>query len=228
MSYIAEDQGAEHIPSMNGEPGTEIPEHDSSAAVAIELLGGSTIDHALPEKKKVIPESIALLLLVIVVAGGGLFAMRKLGLGSQIQFTSVKIDYKIEDGAFDGKEHDLLADLRNSQIEQVPLDQVQKNPFLLIGDEHQVADLSPGIPGETAAAAERRRQLEERQRAIVNAYAGLDLNSILLGSVPVARISGQTVRIGDVVEGLFHVKTISARAVDLEVDGEMYTLSLGE
>lgn len=228
MSQITEDQGAKPISSMTGEPSAEIPEHDSSAAVAIELLGGSTIDHALPEKKKMIPDSVALLLLVIMVAGGGLFAMRKMGLGSQIQFTNVQIDYEMEGGASNENDQEVLADLRNSNIEQVPLDQVQRNPFLLIGDGHQVADLMQGTPGDTSAKAERRRQIEDRQRMIVLAYAGLDLNSILIGRISVARISGQTVRIGDVVEGLFHVRKITAREVDLEVDGKMYTLSLGE
>lgn len=228
MSSFNDDQGVGAMASMPDGLTDEGPEHDSSATVAIELLGGSTIDQALPEKKRPIPDSVALLLLVIAVAGGGLFTMRKLGLGSKLQFASVTIDYAIEENAHTGDEDDLLEDLRNNDIEQVPLSQVQKNPFQLIDDGHAVAELPIGPRSENAAEAERRRQVMERQQMIVRAYAGLDLNSILLGTVPVARISGNTVRVGDLVDGLFHVRTITARAVDLEVDGKMYTLSLGE
>ena len=230
MSHLNEDQGAEPVSPMAGAPSGDSPEleQDSSAAVAIELLGGSTIDQALPEKKKAIPDSVALLALVIAIAGGGLLTMRKMGLGSQSQFASVKIDYELEGAILDGKEQEIIADLRDNEIEQVPLDQVQKNPFQLLSDGHNVADLPIGVPGESPEDAERRRRAEDRKRTIVNVYASLDLNSVLLGSVPVARISGQTVRVGDMVEGLFVVRSITSRSVALEVDGEMYTLSLGE
>ena len=229
MNNVTDGDVAKPLSPMADDPMGENPEHASAAAVAIELLGGTTIDQTLPDKKmRSIPESAALLLLVVAVAGGGLYAMRKMGLGSKLQFTSVQIDYQLGGDILDGKVQDLLADLRDNEIEQVPLSQVQKNPFQLIGNELSVADVHRRNPNESAEEAERRRNIEERQRMIIRAYADLNLNSILLGRVPVARISGQTVRIGDVVEGLFQVKTISAMAVDLEVDGKLYTLSLGE
>jgi hypothetical protein len=228
VNNLSDDFGMSPMSMMAGDPANDPPEHDSAAAVAIELLGGSTIDQALPEKKRRIPDSAMLLLMVIVVAGGGLFAMRQMGLGSQIQFTNVKIDYPLEGIAMGSDEHDLLEDLRNKTVEQVPLNQVQKNPFQLLSDAHTVTDFPIAIAGESAEEAGRRREAEERQRLIVRTYTNLDLNSVLLGSVPVARISGKTVRVGDWVEGLFRVREISARAVNLEVDGKLYTLSLGE
>lgn len=228
MSNLTDDRGMSPMSMMAGDPANDPPEHDSSAAVAIELLGGSTIDHALPEKKRRIPDSAMLMLMVIVVAGGGLFMMRKMGLGSRIQFTNVKIDYPLEGIAMTGNEHDLLEDLRNKTVEQVPLNQVQKNPFQLISEGRTVMDYPVATGGESAEEARLRREVEDRQKLIVRTYTNLDLNSVLLGNVPVARISGKTVRVGDWVEGLFRVREISARAVNLEVDGKLYTLSLGE
>jgi len=213
---------------MVGDPMSDELDQDSAAAVAIELLGGATIDQALPEKKKTIPDSVLLLALVVAVAGGGLFVMRKMGLGSQIQFTNVTIDYPLEGAALIGKDDELLADLRNNNVEQVPLSQVQKNPFQLLGDGHLVDDSPVALAGETPEEAMARKQAEDRKRRIVQSYAAMDLNSVLLGSTPVARISGETVRVGDIVQGLFQVKSISARTVNLEVDGKLYTLSLGE
>ncbi len=213
---------------MDSDPMGDDLDQDSSAAVAIELLGGATIDQALPEKRKSIPDSVLILALVVAVAGGGLFAMRKMGLGSQIQFTNVEIDYPLDNSAFTGRDDELLADLRNSDLEQVPLSQVQKNPFQLISDGHVIDDQPVAMAGETEAEARLRREQEERRREIVRKYADLDLNSVLLGSTPVARVSGETVRVGDMIEGLFRVTSISARTVNLEVDGKLYTLSLGE
>ena len=228
MNSISDSHGVGPVSTMAGDPMNDPPEHDSSAAVAIELLGGATIDQALPEKKRKIPDSALLLMLVIAIAGGGLYVMREMGLGSKIQFTSVTIDYPLESLAQGGNEHDLLADLRNNSIEQVPLNQVQKNPFELIGEGHMVTDYPVAAAGESAEEARLRHEREDRQRLIVRTYADLDLNSVLLGNVPVARISGQTVRVGDLVHGLFRVREITGRAVNLEVDGKLYTLSLGE
>ena len=78
------------------------------------------------------------------------------------------------------------------------------------------------------ASALANERSVRRKREIVRKYSALDLNSVLLGSTPVARISGNTVRVGDILDGIFRVKSISARTVNLEVDGKLYTLSLGE
>ncbi|MCB9838799.1 MAG: hypothetical protein H6813_05630 [Phycisphaeraceae bacterium] len=228
MSMIHDDPGAKPMSGMVGGAMDDTPEHDSAAAVAIELLGGATIDQAVPERKKPIPDSALLLALVVLVAGGGLYLMRQMGLGAKIQFTNVKIDYPLEGGSQKGDDQRLLADLRSGGVEQVPLNQVQKNPFELIGEARMVNDM-PVLPrGESPEEARLRRAAEDRQRLIANRYASLDLNSVLLGGVPVARISGQTVRVGDLVADLFLVKSITSRTVDLEVDGKLYTLSLGE
>ena len=48
------------------------------------------------------------------------------------------------------------------------------------------------------------------------------------GSNPVARISGQAVRVGDTVAEVFTVKAIHGRAVDLDYEGETFTLSLDD
>ena len=229
MKNVTDGDVAKPLSTMADDPMGENPENANAAAVAIELLGGATIDQTLPDKKmRSIPESVALLLLVIAVAGGGLYAMRKMGLGSKLQFTSVQIDYQLGGGVLDGKVQDLLADLRDNEIEQVPLSQVQKNPFQLIGNELSVADVHRRNPNESDEEAERRRNIEERQRMIGRVFDNLNLKSTLLGPVPVATISGQAVQVGDVVDGLFLIKMIGARSVKLEVDGKLYTLSLGE
>jgi len=213
---------------VGADPMDEAPEQDSAAAVAIELLGGATVDQITPEKRKRVPDSAILLMFVVAIAAGGLYFMRQMGLGSTLQFDNVRIDYPLEGIGADGDEGKILADLRDTAFEQVPLSHVQKNPFQLADDGHLVAELPTNDLSVSAEEAQRRREAEQRRQMIVRAYADLELNGVLLGGTPVARISGKTVRVGDVVEGFFKVTSISSREVGLEADGAMYTLSLGE
>lgn len=178
---------------------------------------------------------VVITIAVVAVAVGTLFLMRKYGLGGGLQFVPVKIDYPVDAGAQplarDPQRERVMQDLESSgKIVQVPLDKLQCNPF----------ELEPDHTGPVAAptddgSAERdraRREQESLTRTIDATYAALQLHSVLTGAVPIARISGQAVRVGDRVGGdVFTVRAIHGRTVDLEpvaMPGKIYTLSLGE
>ena len=70
------------------------------------------------------------------------------------------------------------------------------------------------------AAAERaRHDAELRRGKVQTALAQLKINGIIGGSNPVARISGEAVRVGDTIGDppLFRVKSIQGRSVELEL-----------
>ncbi|RMH26785.1 MAG: hypothetical protein D6693_06555 [Planctomycetota bacterium] len=167
-----------------------------------------------------------ILLLTVLVAGGVLYIMRQFGLGSGLTLVDMQIDYPI-DGPKPSEvdEHRrVIAALRDSaHAVQVPLEEVKKNPFRLNLQEEDAAPVAQARP--TISEEERRR----RQRAdlIQTTLAGLELNSVIAGSVPIARISGENVRVGDLVKGLFLVREIRGRSVVLSADGETYTLTMG-
>jgi len=168
------------------------------------------------------------MLLVVLVAGGTLMIMRQLGLGSRLKLVDIKISYPMDNAknADVLKHKRMLADLRNSSdAPQVPLKDVKKNPFML-GLQNEVAagpDKKPSTPFDQEAF-----ERKQRKQLIQTTFDGLRLNSVVGGAVSVARISGKSVRVGDSVAGLFMVKSIHGRTVELSVDDVVYELIIGK
>lgn len=167
---------------------------------------------------------------VVLVAGGALFAMRQAGIGPRISFADMSIDYPLDEhqtSAIDGTHDQIIEDLQNSGVTvQVPLARVRQDPFTLAATE--VAESAPVVVAPvTDPAEQRRREREARKLAIERALGNLHLNTIIGGTNPIVRISGRTLTIGDTVGEYFVVRAIHGRSVDLEADGELYTLSMG-
>jgi limonene-1,2-epoxide hydrolase len=100
---------------------------------------------------------------------------------------------------------------------QVPLDSVKQNPFILPG-EGEAPTIAP-VAGESPdEAMARARTL--RQKDIDAAVSKLAVKSIIMGSQPLANISGTIVRVGDELapEGTdvtFRVGAIAADGITL-------------
>jgi hypothetical protein len=152
--------------------------------------------------------------------------MRRYGQGPGLSMADVKIDYPIDQMPGGDNDHErVLADLQTiDETVQIPLGEVRQNPFEMVGEGGE--DTGP-LPGESEA--DRRRREAEAQRAqIADAFSKLHLQTVLSGSTPVARISGQTVRVGDKVGTMFMVAAIHDRSVDLLApDDQTYTLTIG-
>lgn len=205
-------------------------EDASAAALRMDLLGASSggIDAAAAGAPRRVGGQAALLGMVLLAAGGALFAMRYLGMGPRSsRGEEVKIDYDIDKVHTTGDHMRVLADLSaNRSAEQVPPDQVQRNPFRLEGQltvAKTEAPVEPRPVGDPAAEARRARE-----RQIEAAFAKLELHTVLGGSNPIARISGQTVRPGDKLGEFFTVAAIEGRSVSLECDGKVYVLNLSD
>jgi hypothetical protein len=166
------------------------------------------------------------LLGVVVVAGGTLLMMRKYGQGPGVSIADVKIDYPLgQTPGADGDHKRVLDDLKTiDSTVQIPLGDVRQNPFEMVGEAPP--------PEETVRAGETeadrlRREAEAKRARVQAAFEKLQLATVLSGSTPVARISGQTVRVGDTVGELFTVVAIHDRSVDLRAGGQIYTLTMG-
>jgi len=171
---------------------------------------------------------VAVLLFVLAVAGGVLFLMRKFG-HPGLDFVLPTIDYPVGQAASarvdDPRQQRILRALESGQsIVQVPLDELQRNPFAL--DEgpsgEEVAINAPTGPSQEEIRA------RERQTLIRRTYEALELNSVVTGSAPIARISGRAYRLGDTIADLFKIVAIKGRQVTLEADGRSFTLVLGQ
>lgn len=192
----------------------------------LDALGVNGADLEGPPKRR-IPLQAIIMVTLVVVAAGALFAMRRLGMGplsAVAEPPRIEYDYEKTGAGADHKK--LLADLTVSHVDhQVPSDQVQKNPFRLPGvDKPATKDDTPKTPGKDPEEEAR----EQHAKLVADTLAGLKVHSILSGSVPVARINDENVRVGDRLANLFVVVAIHQRAVDLQVDEQIYTISIDD
>jgi hypothetical protein len=185
----------------------------------IPMPTGSRVSHA------------AIFFAVLIVVGGGLlFAMRKIGINPMSAIAKMnEPDVDLTKNGKPAIDHTrVLRDLSESTVKgQVPIEQVQKNPFEI----PEVVAAQPSEDPEAIArvAAEKaRKDAEGRKLRLESALANLKVHGILDGANPVARINDQAVRIGDVLDDLFTVKAIQGRAVELECDGQTFTISLDD
>jgi len=217
---LTNDDGNGHAPLMNDEG-----QGDLSGTLGVALDDRSALGRIGSGRHS----GSLILLLVISIAGAGLWFMRKIGTSQMPHFDEVQIDYPIDDlpdGTIDTSSSDLLTQLASSgQVVQVPLDQVGTNPFVWKGlkvPEH----VDPVSTGPQVDPVEQARLAREKE--LDTAFSKLRLNSVIEGSIPVARISGELVRIGDSIGEFFTVRSIKTRRVDLVADEKVFVLIMGE
>lgn|GEM_PF-928412 len=181
-----------------------------------------------PGKSKI--SHAAIFFLVLIVVGGVLLmVMRRIGINPMSAIAKMQepeIDLtKNAKGSVDHNK--VLRDLSESAVKgQVPIGQVQKNPFEIL----EVSSVKEEDPDKKARLEEERRRKEAaaRKQRLEATLGTLKIHSIINGSTPVARINDTAVRVGDVIDEIFTVKAISGRSVELECDGQSWTLSLDE
>lgn len=203
-------------------------------AMAPGSADGATDVLAAPPRKGLRSTQTIALALLVAAAGGVVYGMRQAGIGPMAAFATTKMpDYDVTKapGSKTADHKRVLAQLEAANTgSQVPADQVQKNPFRiadLLATDAEPLDENAGEAAERARAERMRRDAEAREKRVATELAGLKVNSIMGGSNPVARISGELYRVGDVI-GEFTVKDIRSREVDLDSDGHVYTLSLDQ
>jgi hypothetical protein len=224
--------------AVEGAPSPEGSEDGDAVAAALrmDMLGAGADTAGLePPRRSIVASQNVLLLLVLAAAGGALFAMRSLGMGPRSSLADgprlpqYDVDKRPEIAYADHKK--VIAELSVSRITgQVPADQVQRNPFAMAGVIKVEEARAPQAMGESAEARaarllaeQQQREAAERARAVQQALASITVNSVIVGGpVPVARINGELVRIGDTVADVLTVKDIHGRGVVLEADGKEY------
>lgn len=143
---------------------------------------------------------------VVVIALGGMWLMRALSQVSGMTTGNSDIELTIEKflkglksshPASDSQHAPLLAStdasvlavLSESYTErQVPLDNVQRDPFIIFDDR-------PVISGDTVNVLSRIQA--EKRGMIVRAAGQLQLKSVIMSATPLANVSGKIVRKGD-------------------------------
>lgn len=189
-----------------------------------------------PEKSRVSGQ-IILAAVVLVLAGGAIYGMRFVGLNAGFGDEGVKIDYTSQTGTpeaarrFDRVMTELDSSLGAVQIANT--DEIPQTPF----SRPETAESGPIVFEEPndmddldrlarMAAEQQRLEQEERMALIQGELARMEVQSIIGGRVPAARVSGQTITIGQTI-GIFRVLDIAGGSVFIESDGHKYELRIG-
>lgn len=206
-------------PSANAKPAESIPGIDTEGSARRSRISSGTV----------------FLIGAVVIAGGLLGAMRYVGLGPRGASAKITFDDELMNAAGKpARDHRLvLGDLNASRLEQqVPDSAVKRNPFkLALGNETAI---DPAADAARKSAEELRRLNEQRAKDAANraksvdeAFKKLALHGVMGGSVPLARINAQTVKLGDKI-GPFVVTKISGRTVEMEADARVFRLELAQ
>lgn len=186
--------------------------------------------HAPPKRR--VPAPYIAGAIVVSVSAATLFAMRKYGMGEGIRFEhtdvrSVGADVPRVDAAKYGLVMERLSSSNTPM--QVPSDVIDKDPFFFERDRAVVEHTDNSAEQERLARerAERDRLAQERREQDLRvAYARLRLNTVIDGRVPVANINGQIVGVGDRVDDIFEIVSISNGVVTLKADQLTFTLQM--
>ncbi len=181
------------------------------------------------------PRRIVVAGLVLVGAAAGIFAMRAIGMGPGAALAGLVLDFKPGASGSTEVSPRLLADLeRSKRAVQVPAEVIDKDPFRLrtdAGTPLMTDDPEAVARAEAARQAklleEQRLERERRQRELQTAFGRFELQGIMGGTMPIARISGKLVRVGDMLEGGFKVTQIEGRRVVLVAEDTEFVLEFG-
>lgn len=173
---------------------------------------------------------IACMVIIVAVSAATIFFMRQYGVKAGINFDTVAVEYQQPDEAKARTYQRIMADLSRIQKPmEVALGEFGASPFMLDRPVTRVNPANPTgpemTPEEIAAEAERRRVEQEREEMLM-ALRNLKLQGVMGGSVPLARISDRTYRVGDVIYDVFTITKIEGREVTVQCKGESFTISM--
>jgi len=181
------------------------------------------------EKKKLNTGYLAIVA-VVIIAGAGLWFMRAVSQvsasssGGDAELTISKFLQTLQGGSNNAKQSsdnivrtdaNVVSVLSETYTnKQVPLSDVQRNPFILDGEGEDV--VIPDTPGEDP----KPKAMAVMKAKFEKAAAGFELKSVIMSSSPLANVSGKIVRVGDELvagddELPFRVSEITADSITL-------------
>lgn len=202
--------------AMTGDKGGALGVGDLGDEASLDPLAGTG------QRKKFNGGSLVLVG-VIVMALAGLFFMRTLSKVSASSGGKNSNEDKVKKfldsrGNKTGPDPAVVFDIGSSYTDrQVPLTDVQRNPFILPGEGMKL----PDQPDTTDRGAAKR--LTDRKLQFEKAYAKLALKTIMMGSNPMASLNGRIVRRGDEItidpeSVTFRITEITADSLSLSAE----------
>jgi hypothetical protein len=175
---------------------------------------------------------------MLVLGGGGVYGMKMLSQAAAVSGEEVSFEYEsaLAGPSIASRMTEALAGLDSSaRPVQVPADPQARDPFrmgpatALAADDGSWAAAERSERERMMRAEEERRQREEQEVMLAEALGRITLQGVVGGRRPLARINGETVKVGDtVVDGIFKVDAIDGRAVVLRWNERRWRLRYGQ
>lgn len=222
-------------PTPNNPIPVPSPEPSGGLSLLSEMRGGGGEAGAAestppgPSRRLKVPQQTVVVGLVVLVSIAAIYGMRKRGMNSGFTFQTPKIEYDAKRVSLDAAQQaKILRDLAASaHLPKAASDHLDKNPFQLEG-QPVVEATDDGSAARLAEERRRAQSAKEREERIQQALGTLELNGVMGGPIPLARIGGRTVKVGDTVAEVFIVAQVHDRSVDLLADGKIFTIAMPE
>lgn len=169
-------------------------------------------------KKRISTQQVALLGMV-ALGGAALWGMRQHGLQAGMTFAAPAIEYQppsADKGQQASQQRVLAALERTGMHAQVPAEKFDRNPFST-GIKKTVA--TAGMPTDESNDDQGAREAALEEQKLQERLALLQVQGVMGGRVPLARINGAVHRTGDVLDKVFKIKSIDGRSVVIEYPG---------
>ena len=185
---------------------------------------------AMGKPKNRLSGQIACMIIIVAVSAATIFFMRQYGVKAGINFDTVTVEYQQPDESRARTYERIMNDLSRIQKPmEVALGEFGSSPFML---DKPVTRVNPADPNsasktpEQIAAESEQRRLEQEREDMMLTLRNLKLQGVMGGHVPLARISDNTYRVGDVIFKTFTITKIEGRQVTVEARGEEFVLSM--
>jgi hypothetical protein len=194
-------------------------------------MPGMEGDANAPRKVKVNAQAVVLVI-ILGVSAAALASMRHIGIKSGIDFNNGSKTPVQPAAAQDEPEKAARYDriMKDLQQLQTPLDialgELAKIPALIPTDQKVAKPFEEIRP--TGPSDEDNKKSSDMARIAASREAAkkLELQSVMGGKVPLARIDGKFYRIGDLVNEKFIVRAIDHRSVVVEANGETFEVEM--
>ncbi|UYV14021.1 MAG: hypothetical protein NCW75_06950 [Phycisphaera sp.] len=197
---------------MSTDP-TQLPESAGEEVKIVESYG--------TDGSKRLPIQIGIVAGVLLVTGGVIYWMHVRGIAPGKLLKPVEMRYTIEQTQarhYEGEDRILKSLSLAGPPPQIPLEEIHENPFRLDRAPQEDAPIISAGPVQA-----RDQVLVKAEQMLGSMKIEMVLNS---ETNPLAKINGKVYRIGDKIDGVLEVVSISGRAVTFRAKTLMRTLEM--
>lgn len=173
------------------------------------------------ETRSRLPIQVAVVAGVLLVAGGVIYWMHHRGIAPAKLLKPMEMRYTIEQTQarhYEGEDRILRSLAQAGPPPQIPLEEIQENPFRL---ERTPETEDPIIPVERAPV--RDQVLVQAEQILDSMRIEMVLNS---DTRPLAKINGRVYQVGEKVDGVLEIVSISGRSVTFRAKTLMRTIEM--